>query len=180
MNWDAVTAVAEVAGLIAVVVSLIYVGFQVRQNTQQLKHDNLRQSVRGTLDANWFYHRDDRAFEVFKNGVQSFESLSARDKALFHSIIVDLAFYFEIVRNMEEAGLVDKSAVEINQRFLVGILATPGGTQWLRLAEETQPMPPAALDYLKHALSDAGPHAPLITELQPWFESTGGVAEEKP
>ncbi len=171
MNWDAITAVAEVAGLLAVVVSLLYVGFQVRQNTQQLKHDNLRETVRGTLDANWFYHRDSRAFDVVKAGVQSFNSLNARDKALFHSIIIDIAFYFEIVRNMERSGLIDRSAVEINQRFLVGILGTPGGVEWLRLAEETMPMPQDALDYLKSALAAAGPDAPLITDLQPWFDS---------
>ena len=169
MNWDAITAIAEIAGVVAVVVSLIYVGFQVRQNTLQLRHDNLRQSVRGTLDTNWFYHRDDRAFEVFRAGVQSFEELNAKDKALFHSIIVDLAFYFEVVRNMEQSGLVDKSAVETNQRFLIGILAMPGGREWLQLAEKTLPMPPAALDYLKSALASIGPDAPLITDLQPWF-----------
>lgn len=169
MNWDAITAIAEIAGVVAVVVSLIYVGFQVRQNTQQLRHDNLRQSVRGTLDTNWFYHRDDKAFEVFRAGVRSFEALSAKDKALFHSIVVDLAFYFEVVRNMEQSGLIDKSALETNQRFLIGILATPGGREWLRLAEETLPMPSAALNYLKSALASAEADAPLITDLQPWF-----------
>ncbi len=176
MNWDAVTAIAEIAGVVAVVVSLIYVGFQVRQNTRQLRHDNLRQSVRGTLDTNWLYHRDDRAFEVFRAGVQSFDALNVRDKALFHSIIVDLAFYFEVVRNMEQSGLVDKSAVETNQRFLVGILASPGGREWLRLAEETLPMPSAALDYLKNALASAGSDAPLITDLQPWFAPKQGLS----
>lgn len=173
MNWDAIAAIAEILGVVAVVVSLIYVGFQVRQNTQQLRHDNLRQTVRGTLDANWFYHRDDRAFEVFRSGVQSFENLKAKDKALFHSIIVDLAFNFEVVRNMEQSGLVDRTAVEINQRFLIGILATPGGREWLQLAEATLPMPQAALDYLKSALVEAGPGAPLITDLQPWFAEQG-------
>ena len=176
MNWDAVTAIAEIAGVIAVVVSLIYVGFQVRQNTQQLRHDNLRQSVRSTLDTNWLYHRDDRAFEVFRAGIQSFDALNAKDRALFHSIIVDLAFYFEVVRNMAQSGLVDKSAVATNQRFLVGILATPGGREWLRLAEDTLPMPSAALDYLKNALASAGSDAPLITDLQPWFAPKQGLS----
>lgn len=176
MNWDAITAIAEIAGLVAIVISLIYVGFQVRQNTQQLRHDNLRQVVRGTLDANWFYHRDERAFGVFRSGVQGFKTLNARDKALFHSIIVDLAFYFEVVRNLEQSGLVDRSAVEINQRFLIGILATPGGREWLQLAEETLPMPQAALDYLKNALAAAGPDAPVITDLQPWFAEQGDSA----
>ena len=38
MNWDAITAIAEVIGVIAVVISLVYVGMQVRQNTLQLRH----------------------------------------------------------------------------------------------------------------------------------------------
>ena len=101
----------------------------------------------------------------------SFDALTPRHKAVFHSIVVDLAFYFEVVRNMEQAGLVDRSAVEVNQRFLVGVLATPGGREWLRMAGETLPMPEAALAYLKDALEAAGPDAPPITDLQPWFDS---------
>ena len=91
MNWDAISAIAEVVGVIAVVVSLIYVGIQVRQNTMQLRQDNLRETVRGTLDTNWYYHRDERAFDVFQRGVRSFNNLEPKDQAHFHSILVDLA-----------------------------------------------------------------------------------------
>ena len=34
MNWEAVSAIAEVVGVIAIVVSLIYVSIQIRQNTK--------------------------------------------------------------------------------------------------------------------------------------------------
>jgi hypothetical protein len=34
MNWDAVSAIAEVVGVIAIVVSLIYVSIQIKQNTK--------------------------------------------------------------------------------------------------------------------------------------------------
>ena len=47
MSWDAIIAVTEIVGVIAVVISLLYVGFQVRQNTMQLRQDNLRETVRG-------------------------------------------------------------------------------------------------------------------------------------
>jgi hypothetical protein len=33
MNWDAVIAVSEIIGVVAVIASLIYVGAQIRQNT---------------------------------------------------------------------------------------------------------------------------------------------------
>jgi hypothetical protein len=35
MNWEAVGAIAEVVGVIAIFVSLVYVAVQIRQNTQQ-------------------------------------------------------------------------------------------------------------------------------------------------
>jgi len=168
-NWNAIGAIAEVIGVFAVVVSLIYVGFQVRQNTMQLRQDNLREIVRGTLDINWYFHRDDSAFDIFRRGVRSFDDLQPKDKAHFHSILVDLAFYFEIIRNMGLAGLVDKSALETNQRYLAAVLVTPGGRQWLKFAQETKPMPTSALSYLESLVSSEGPQVQPITELQPWF-----------
>ena len=35
MNWDAVAAIAEAVGAIAIVVSLVYVSVQIRHNTDQ-------------------------------------------------------------------------------------------------------------------------------------------------
>ncbi len=37
MNWDAISAVAEIAGVIVVVASLIYVGRQLGQNTAMMR-----------------------------------------------------------------------------------------------------------------------------------------------
>jgi hypothetical protein len=37
MNWDAVGAVGEIIGATAVLLSVLYLGFQIRQNTKSLK-----------------------------------------------------------------------------------------------------------------------------------------------
>lgn len=171
MDWGAVAAIAEVIGVIAVVVSLIYLAIQVRQNTAQLRIDNLRETVRGTLDTNWFYHRDEQAFDAFRRGVASFDKLSPRQQAMFHSIIVDLAFYVEMIRSFEYSGLVDPAGREVNERFLLAILLTPGGKEWWAFAKRNPPMPPAALDYLQQLIDTSPPDAQRITELQPWFSS---------
>lgn len=169
MNWEAIAAIAEVVGVVAVVVSLVYLAIQVRQNTLQLRHENLRNTVRGTLDTNWFYHRDPRAFDVFRRGTESFDTLPPGDQALFHSIVVDLAFYLEVVRHMAQSGLVDTSAFEINERFLAAVLVTPGGREWLAFAIDSKPMPEPALDYLRTLVDNADATTRPITELQPWF-----------
>ncbi len=37
MNWDAIGAIAEIAGALAVVVSIVYLAIQIRSNTQATK-----------------------------------------------------------------------------------------------------------------------------------------------
>ncbi len=169
MNWDAIIAVAEVLGVIAVVISLIYVGLQVRQNTLQLRHDNLLASIRGTLESNWLYHRDPATFEIFRKGVRSFDALSPQEQAVFHSIIVDITFYLETVRSMVTAGLIDPNALAINNKFLVATLITPGGQEWWAFARKSPPMPQPAMEYIESLLESQGDSTPPITELQPWF-----------
>lgn len=171
MDWNAIGAIAEVLGVIAVVVSLIYLAIQVRQNTAQLRIDNLRETVRGTLDTNWYYHRDPDAFDAFRNGIAGFAELPPRQQAMFHSIIVDLAFYVEMIRSFEYSGLVDPAGREVNEKFLRAILLTRGGTEWWEFAKRNPPMPPAALHYLQRLIDSSPPDAPRITDLQPWFSS---------
>jgi hypothetical protein len=37
MNWEAISAISEIVGAIAVVISLIYVAAQIRQNTKMMR-----------------------------------------------------------------------------------------------------------------------------------------------
>ena len=50
MNWEAIGAISEMIGALAVVVSLIYLAFQIRQNTNQLEH-NERASIAASASA---------------------------------------------------------------------------------------------------------------------------------
>ena len=43
MNWEAIIAVAEVIGAIAVVLSLIYVAIQIKQNTAASRAQSINQ-----------------------------------------------------------------------------------------------------------------------------------------
>jgi hypothetical protein len=173
MDWNAVEAIAEIAGVILVVVSLLFVGFQVRQNTQQLRQDNLLKSVRGTLDTNWYFHRDPEAFRVFRAGCADFDALPEQDRAHFHSILMDLSFYVEVVNQMYAAGLLDQSAPEVNGRFFLAALDTPGGAQWWELVKKTRPMPDSAIVAIQALLDAPNRDRTPITELQPWFAPPG-------
>ena len=70
---------------------------------------------------------------------------------------------------MAQTGLVDESALEVNERFLGGVLVTRGGREWLSFAMDSKPMPQAALDYLQSIVDKRGDELRPITELQPWL-----------
>jgi len=44
MNWEAIGAIGEIAGALAVVVTLIYVSLQLRENTKSLKVQSLNET----------------------------------------------------------------------------------------------------------------------------------------
>ena len=44
MNWEAISAIGEIAGALAVVVTLIYVSLQLRENTKSLKVQSLNET----------------------------------------------------------------------------------------------------------------------------------------
>jgi hypothetical protein len=150
VDWGAVEAIAEVIGLLLVVVSLLFVGLQLRQNTQQLRQDNLLKTIRGTLETNWSYHRNPEVFRVIQKGCEDFEALAPEEQAQFHSI----------------------DAASINERFFLGLLATPGGAKWWETVKGTRPMPDAAIEYLQSLLDDPAREKVPLTELQPWLSYT--------
>jgi hypothetical protein len=169
LDWGAVEAIAELIGLPLVVVSLLFVGYQLKQNSKQLRQDNMLKTVRGTLDTNWLYHRDPNAFRVLQEGCRDFDALAPGDQALFHSIAMDLSFYLELVHRMHLSGLMEQDALRINERFFLGLIDTPGGTQWWETVKRTRPMPDSAIQYLQSRLDDPNRIREPLTELQPWL-----------
>ena len=57
MNWEAVVAIVELVGLLAVVVSLIYVAVQVRQNSQLISQNTFVARSAMVHETSVFYSR---------------------------------------------------------------------------------------------------------------------------
>ncbi len=96
MNWDAIGAIGEFVGGLAVVLSLVYVAFQVRQNSRQIDQ-NSRQ-----LEASMYYAsgegfnkwqsllvQDEAVAALWQRGITG-ESLTPVDKLRFRSMAMML------------------------------------------------------------------------------------------
>ena len=80
MNWDALGAIGELVGAIAVVVTLAYLAFQIRQNNNLASGAAQRELMSG-FQENLDRVRSDT--KLFARGLRDFENLSNAEKTEF-------------------------------------------------------------------------------------------------
>src|SRR5437762_13204709 len=83
MNWDAISAISQLIGSIAVVFSVLYLAIQVHRSTRVAKvaaQDAAAAAVRDVT--NTFMENADMA-RIWRTGLENLDSLSAEDQARF-------------------------------------------------------------------------------------------------
>jgi hypothetical protein len=107
MNWEAIGAVAELAGALAVVVTLIYLSIQMRQTSKLLTSSLATANRESTNQLTGLLASDREALRVFWAGIEDRTTLEELDRLHFDALI---SLYFEAIlqsyQQAYEAGLV--------------------------------------------------------------------------
>jgi hypothetical protein len=108
MNWEAIHAVAELAGAIAIVASLAYLALQVRQNTKTLRawifQGTLIEAVRMRVAAG----QDPKmASLLFETARHSYSQLPEHEQKQALHLIVGLCRLYENVHHQHARGMID-------------------------------------------------------------------------
>jgi hypothetical protein len=138
MNWDAVAAVAEAVGTLAVLVSLIYVALQIRQSTQQfarsVEANQLAAFERNIESGNrirelMILHPD--LARLLLNGFRSYKTLEREEKFRFGMLLRNIL-------SSIQGGYIRQLSIEHDPMKFEGsalvldeILVHPGVQEWL-------------------------------------------------
>ncbi len=87
MNWDAIGAIGEILGAIAVLGTLIYVAAQIRQNTASVTTATYESLVSGVTDINLVVVGNPEVASILARGAVDPHSLDA-DEALRYSYLM--------------------------------------------------------------------------------------------
>ena len=87
MNWDAVAAIAELAGAVAVVATLVYLSIQLRQNSALLKASLATASRESTNQLTGLLAADREALRVFYAGIENRDELPQLDRQHFDAMM---------------------------------------------------------------------------------------------
>ena len=124
MKLERWALIAEIVGAFAVVISLVYVGVGIRQNTDAIMSANHQNLLAMDIDKNsWF--RDPDFAELYESALTDIDSLSASQTRQFSTYVSDQINIWENIYIAHEKGLVDERVWEGYDEFYSSQLRLP-------------------------------------------------------
>ncbi len=121
MNWDAVGALAELAGAIGVIGSLVYLAVQIRQNSHVVRftlHENYVAGIRGIFEQ---VQTNPELYRVWRRAMQSPDEMTEDDREHFGMLC--FAFFNRIhlgyLAREVDSFMGEKYLSDIDQAFLM-------------------------------------------------------------
>ena len=138
MNWDAISAVGEILGALAVFVSLIYLARQIKFSALSTRSQMEADLAQRGFQAYDPVYQGENA-KIYHRGLTQPDTLSAEDAFVF-----DLLMNRQFGTMAELAYQIEKGVIESDSTYIVGyrehfrhaLLAYPGARQWF---EDHQP-----------------------------------------
>ena len=129
MNWDAIGAIGEIVGALAVVTSLIYLAVQIRQSNNLARanaHENA--TVHWREVSSPLLQRE--FAELYIQGRDNFLNMDEPDQIRFWIMFSNLLFEFETVLEKQNRGFIDESFVKPYEDYFRELMKSPGIQQY--------------------------------------------------
>jgi len=130
MNWDAIGAIGEIVGAVAVIVTLVYLAIQVRQNTAQSRASSHHAISDSLNQINLLFAQSTEISALFLTGLEDRTSLTDAQRWQLDSI---MRAYFHVCETMyfqAEVGTGDQGIATAEEEGMITLLATKGGCEW--------------------------------------------------
>jgi len=171
MDFDVLVGWVEILGVVLVIVSLLYVSVQIRQNNN-LAAGAAQRELMNSFQAQ--LERISARPNVFRRGLSDFDSLSDDDKIEFHLTFNQFINHLEQALRMLERDLEAQDNVDMYGDICLVFIQSPGGMQMWEATEGLYF--PRSAAYIRARLDSGTPLPPSIGEVAPWFTAAGADA----
>ncbi len=127
MNWDALQAVAELGGAVGVLISLVYLAVQIRQNTASVQSAAVSRAseiLNRTRNRLW---EDPEAVRIYLLALSGVRVEDVEDAARARLLFVALARDYEAIFHQKMAGQLPEGMWEGWRKEMLAIFTTSGG-----------------------------------------------------
>ena len=137
MNWEAIGAVGEIIGAIAVVLSVVYLAVQVRQNTDAVRGNATVDALAGAREVNARLIDDPTINEIFIKGIAGMDNLTPAERNRFVALMFTLFKTFEQLHYQYKCGVLAPEIWAGWEAAFRAYSSSPGGQQYYRERKAT-------------------------------------------
>ena len=151
MNWEAAGAIGEIVGAVAVIATLIFLAFQIRQNTHAVNAQTLTALSDRTSQSNAGALSEYMA-SVIARGRESYVQLSEEEKVAFSYWMLDRIMTYELLVAAPDALSFEIiEACDFNLKYL---FSAKGVREWWS-TKDREHVSSAMEQYVDRLLRDA-------------------------
>ena len=126
---DTLGNLGDFIGGIAVIATLAYLAFQMRQNTETVRANSVRELTESILRATGALIEAENA-EVYLRGTQSYSSLTVEERFRFGILVGMFVARLDTVLEYRQRGMVDDEYVVFHADAIRIIFTNPGVREW--------------------------------------------------
>lgn len=139
MNWDAIGAIGEIAGAVGVIVTLIYLTIQLRQNTKASQITAVQNSVENSARFSELVAEDDDLGRAFWLGLSKPEELNASEMRKFIAIVNVFMRRESVAFYLYQEGTMPEELWAARVASITGLLNQPGLQVYLGVVGDSLP-----------------------------------------
>ena len=136
MNWDAIVAISQLVAAVGVILSMVFVGLQIKQNTRALQRTEHNSTMEQWTVIRQAIAQNRDIAELMTSGLQGERALDAADQLRLEQMLQENAWAAFHIWDRTQRGIFPEGTFEATGRALLGtLLRTPGGESWWRKAK---------------------------------------------
>ena len=130
MNWEAIAAIGEILGATAVLVTIVYLAVQVRQNTASAAAATYDAALSGFNEINLAIAESEELTLIFTHGLTKPDSLSEIEAIRFALLMrAGMNQYMKLLR-LYQRGALPEQEWRSMAREAAHVFQTPGGERF--------------------------------------------------
>ena len=135
-NWEAISAISQMIGSIAVVFSVLYLALQVHRSTRIAKVAAQDAAATSLREVTRPFAENAELARVWRTGLENLQSLPAEEQARFFHSCYQFLKAFETIHFHHIHGLMDEQIWEGWCGLLRHYIASPGMEHYWKLRQE--------------------------------------------
>ncbi len=130
-------AVGDIIGAIAVIITLIYLATQIRQNTRQIRNDGHKGVTDSYNEILAQLLSDNELFKIVVRGCQDWDSISAFEQSRFHILFHQHLMHMRMTYQLYKKGAIDDDVYSSIEQLHINVMGNPGARVWWKMVGES-------------------------------------------